>query len=338
MRRILFPVRSCAGYFESQETVSVLEKQIKLSLVCFDEILFENGSYSLVVAEHGNFGYFTPPENISEESRKLSFGKGGNYGLKYADFGSNDYTNVNLGSAKISYRADFYPILKQADIINEEYIKQPNWSSDGKAREEIKEELKKQSQADKSNTNLINTLGGDVSEKDYLIDGYHHDFYLAHQLGVAVAFDERIERFIAAKNKQIALQLIPDVSSLVFDAALKLAIPDFRELSWKKIHEIRQSSVGRSFREMLYRIQANVVQELTNIQSPQDVREIVQKNFTRELFDEMSQFMPTTETVTFGLMFSLASLSFSPLGFVGNVNDAQNLIKRNQSWISLLKR
>jgi hypothetical protein len=277
------------------------------------------GEYNLVVvAERGSLSRFRHHEELPK-NRTLRFGKGGDFSMEVAEYGSNDYSSVISGPAKVSYRADFYPILKQTGMIGEEYIKQLN----GFLNEETKEELKEQSQADKINTNLTDTLEVDVFEKDYLIDAYYNDFYIAHQLRVTVAFDGRIERFIAAKNKQITLQLILDISSLVFDVALNLAIPDFREMSWEKIHDIRQSPAGQSFREMLYRIQASVTQELTNIQSFQDAKEIVQKNFNKELFDEMSQFMPASGTTTLGIMCSLASLVIPAAGFVGNLNDVK---------------
>lgn len=75
MRRIFFPLRSSAGWFESRETVSVLEGQLKLSLICFDELVFEKGEYNLVVTEEGSYSYIFPHEAIPEELRTLKFGR-----------------------------------------------------------------------------------------------------------------------------------------------------------------------------------------------------------------------------------------------------------------------
>ena len=254
--------------------------------------------------------------------------------MQLADYGSNDYVPIISGPAKVAYTVDFYPILKQTGMIGEDYIKQLNGHLEAEEMRQLEESAIK----DKRNTELDKILPLEKLEKDVLVEGYYIDFCVAQELGVSVAFDRRIERFIAAKNHQMILQFMPDVSSLVFNKALNLQMPDFRKQPWKKIHEIRQSAAGQSFRDMIQQIQLNVAEAMPSISIELDLQEVVNRSFSQELFDEMKEFLPTGGTTTIGVMCSVASIFIPPAGFVGNVNDVQNLIKLNQSWVSLLKR
>lgn len=334
IRKTFFPLRSSAGWFESQATVAALERHIKLSLICFDELIFQDGEFLLNISDTGSLWFFTPPGLKPNEYRKLTFGKGKDFSLQLAPEGSTEHVSVISGPAITSYQVDFYPILKDAGILGQEYIK---GLTDDFAND-VKQHFDTQINDDKSNVQITQSLSPLFLEKDDIIESYYIDSYAAHQLGASINFDSRVGSFIVAKNDQIVSQYIPDVSSLVFDKALYLEIPDFRELSWEQIHEIRQSSAGQSFRDMIQRIQSSVAEEFANIHTIEELNEIIYKNFTREHHDEMKDFLPNGETTTIGWLFSLASLFFSPLGFTGNIVETLNLIKKSQSWVSLLKR
>jgi hypothetical protein len=338
IRRTFFPLRSSAGWFESQATVSALEKHIKLSLVCFDELIFQDGEFFLGITDNGSLSFFMPPGTRPNQYRELPFGKGKDFSLQLAPEGSQEYIMVVAGPATTSYQVDFYPILKSAGLLGQEYIKGLTDDFEG----DVKKHFGTQISDDKFDSQIALSLSSMSLEKNYIIESYYIDSYAAHQLRASINFDSRVGSFIVVKNHQLTSQYIPDISSLVFDTVLNLEVPDFRELSWDKIHEVRQSSAGQSFRDMLQRIQLNIIEE---IKTDLELQEVVNKNFQRELVDEMSESAPDKGLTTLNLLCLLIPLFLSAppivsvaLGSISIVNEIQNHLKVNQSWASLIPK
>lgn len=331
MNSTYFALRSNAGWFKNQDSIQNLVSQIKFALVCYDKVIFQDGTYFLDSTDTGTVGLMA--NGLDETERQHSFGEGGNFSLKIGlPEKSIPMQTVISGKAKSSYKADFLPILKESGFLDEEYV---HWTSKDYG-EQIKEGIANLVKNDRQNADLTKLIKGQSFEKGYIIESYYIDIIIASKLKSMITFDRRIQSFIEAKNKTIVNKLLPDVTSPIFDSALNLDMPDYSQLSWDDVYKVRNSVAGQSFRDMIVTVRQTVLQELPNIKDKRDLTEETNKLFTKELFNEMSEFLPTSKSVSLGLIPSLISLAAPIAGFFGNANDLNKLIEKNNSWISLI--
>lgn len=129
MNGVFFPLHSSAGWFESEQTAKELEQHLKMAVFCFDKVVLENGTYDVTITENG--GFEAPWPSLPVERRRLRFDKGENFSFAirlpkededYDPHGAVDaaeYTPLVEGAARVSYLADFYPLLAPAGIVDE---------------------------------------------------------------------------------------------------------------------------------------------------------------------------------------------------------------------------
>lgn len=77
MSRIFFPLRSNSAWFLADETKDALEMRIKMSLMLYDEVVFQDALYQCTIWENGTFDMLLPPPNIGFDRSKIRYYKPG---------------------------------------------------------------------------------------------------------------------------------------------------------------------------------------------------------------------------------------------------------------------
>jgi hypothetical protein len=71
--RVLFPLRSNIGWFQSSELQEEIAKNIKQSLLLYDEIYIEDGTLFAEVKQNGSSVAFAPPGRLAKDQRSIEY-------------------------------------------------------------------------------------------------------------------------------------------------------------------------------------------------------------------------------------------------------------------------
>jgi hypothetical protein len=323
---LLFPLRSSCGWFTNAATRDILERRVKNALVLYDELIFQNGRYILNVLETGKFDLDLASGSIPDDRTTIEYYTPGREATLL--IGGHQL----LGGPTIScYQVDFHPILHDAGLLTEHYIRY----SDFVASEEVKARSKAATQADLRDTNLLACLPGEPFQKSSLVEAMHLDASLAFHLKASFTTDERAGPFLAYKNSQIAHYAFEvDLRPFVLGTLASIAFPDFSSLPWDRVGAVRESAAGRELRRLIGELASVLAARASEFTDPRDAEVLVHQLFTRELIDELGRWHPNLG----GFVFDL-SLNLLPLGgLVGAGTGILELVERNQSWVALLHR
>jgi len=107
MSKIFLPLRSNAAWFVEEQARSELERRIKIYMVLYDEITFQDGRYVSRAGETGSFDILMPSDRYPGDRTSISFCKPGhNFSVAVAG------QKIIEGKAQVAYETDFYPIIQ----------------------------------------------------------------------------------------------------------------------------------------------------------------------------------------------------------------------------------
>lgn len=111
--QVFIPLRSNAAWFGSPETRSHLERQIKVNLMLYDRLIFQNGRYRMT-AGFDEVGMEMWDPNYPEERRKeISYCvQGGEFGVE------TNGISVMRSRAETDLEVDFYPIIHESGLYD----------------------------------------------------------------------------------------------------------------------------------------------------------------------------------------------------------------------------
>ena len=333
---LFFPIRSNAGWFKDMSTVNQLEARLKLAVFCFDKVILENYRYELIVTEEGAFE--APGAFHKLEDRKFRFDGAGIANVAIGPVNKqgepDPYGIVTLisGEGLVSYTADFVPVLNPYGLLRSEcfgWINQPLPLN-------VVEQVRNRAREERGGRSIWDAVPFEGFEfgQDYLAKTYYHDMAWVEHLTIPMSLDHRISEFVRLKDIQI-LESMPDVVPSVYQASLVSGMPDVSLLSWDKLLEVRNTLAAQSYRDMLTRVRSAVLLELYNLKSEHDVNLLASRLHSKELMEEVRQFMPSTPGITFNMALNLVP-AIGP-GISGAIG-VSDYIKSKQSWISLFTK
>lgn len=323
---LLYPLRASAGWFANPATVGALQQNIKLALLCYDNLRFQDGVYGLQVAASGAFEV----PLTGERERRLRFYENGEITLSFAAREGGPYTPLIKGPALSAYHVDFEPVLREAGLLGVDGVEL--W--DAELASGAVDRLQPQIDRDRRDEELNRLLSVPKHERGFLLKALHMDACLAAAARMSVVFDRRITHVIRVQQSHCAVRLFPDIAPFAFEQALRFRMPDVRKLPWERVIEIRESHAGISFREMLRRARRHVVDELPNLRNESDFRALVEQVMMQDLIDEIHGQAPPVGTIIMGLLLNL--IPFGPVAqTLAALADAA---RKRQSWVNLLPR
>lgn len=332
MSEIFFPLRSNSAWFLKEETKISLEKRIKMCLMLYDQIYFQDALYQCTVWEHGALDMMLPPKSIGFDRNKIRyFSPGTKSGLYIGKYGEEPKHQIISGEAKCSYHVDFFPIIKEAEMLDAEYIifKQIDINDELKNKSKIaaNKELKKH--------DLEPLLGGNSFFRQKILESLYIDSTLSAYFQVPFVIDQNTGPTISLIRNNIIDIHEGSVKDVFFNNWITIGLPDFSEYSWEDIDKMHKSKSGHEFRQMIDRIVQAVIKEHKNIHEFKDLALIVGQNFTKELVTELISHLPTPKSVILNIGLNL--LPYGTGMVAGGVKDSVELAMSKRSWVSLLK-
>ena len=329
MQAIYFPLRSNGSWFSREGARTMLERRIKHCLVMYDTLYFENARYELLVWEKGNLEFNLPPGTIPGDRTKVAYySTGDRFAFKVSSDPEGEYHPLLQGPTKEAYVVDFYPILSDADLLQEAYIQpiSPEPTTEGKAQE--KNEARSWARG------FALSIPGSNFQQKALIKGVHYDSAIAAELNLPFTGDPRMAAFVTLKNEQIADQAWdPVLNMTVLRSLVPISFPDFGAMSWETIMDIRESAAGRDLRHLIQRLTTRLPEALEVTDDPQVVDGIVRGLFIEELVEEIRSQAPKVAEVTASFGLNLVPYG----GWVGSAAELMNAVEHRQSWVSLLR-
>jgi len=332
MSELFFPLRSNSAWFHKEETKIALEKRIKTCLMLYDRIYFQDALYQCTVWEHGAFDMMLPPTNIGFDRSKIRFfSPGTKSGLYFGEKDGEAKNKIIEGEAKYNYHVDFYPIIKEANLLDAEYINFKRIE----LTDEHKNKSKKAANDELKKYDFTPLLGDNSFFRQKILESLYIDSTLSTYFGIPFVIDQYTGPVISYINKNAVKIHEGIIKDVFFNNWITIGLPDFSDYSWEDIDKMHKSKSGIEFRQMIDRIVQVVTEEQNNINEAKDLALIVEQNFTKELVSEVIAHLPTPKNVIFNLGLNL--LPFGTGMVAGGVKDYVELAISKRNWVSLLK-
>ncbi|MFH1671809.1 MAG: hypothetical protein ABIF87_00040 [Pseudomonadota bacterium] len=323
MSKIFLPLRSNAAWFVEEQARSELERRIKIYMVLYDEIIFQDGRYVSRAGETGSFDILMPSDRYPGDRTSISFCKPGhNFSVVIAG------QKIIGGKAQVAYETDFYPIIHDSGLFGMDYFK---WNSIDISNED-KQVAQKIATTDLNNEEIVKSIQRQYFIRKNVLESLFIDSILSFRLRLPFLTDFRMLSIIKQKNNEFKLHFEPSIEGLFFDNWISMELPDFSYMSWEKVHEIRESEAGQNFRLMIAKLSTSVQEKLSEIDDERDIEKIVNWEFFKETIDEFRHFSPTYSE--FGLNIGLNLIPYG--AFIGTMKDFSNLLEYHNSWVTLL--
>lgn len=334
MDTLLIPLRSNAGWFQSPDTKSILEGRIKAAAVTHDQLLFQNGRYTVTVWERGSMDWLIGSNAMSIEERlQIRYHTpGGEVNLNVRSQESEVWHPLMNGPAIESLEVDFLPILSESGLLHEDFVRYEGYHPE----EGWKTKVQQAAARDRRDHELVEALGVERFQQKPVLEALHFDSGLAAQLRYPFLTDGRIGRFIRKKNQQVIARIWHfDFRPALLGAMMDVVLPDFEAMSWEDVLKIRDSGSGRDLRRQLAHAAEELAEVLQEVDDPYELTAIVQKHYLRELADHIRAESPTVGKLILNLGTNLLPLAGAAMS--GGL-EAANLVDYKNSWIALIGR
>ena len=331
MNRLFFPLRSNGSWFFDALAREQLERRVKLSLLLYDTLIFEDARYQINVWENGHTEVYMSPDAIPGDRADISFctrGEEASFGVSTTPDGV--FHKIIEGPMIEAYEVDYYPILLAAGLLDAEFIQMQSLL----VNEDAKRAIKERAASDRRNKELTDAIEGTDFQKTVLIEGIHYDSAVAFHLDAPFSVDPKIASFIQRKNALLAdSTLSPQFNIQVLKSIQKFAFPDFSELHWQEIVKIRESEAGHDLRSVVQKLARRLTEALVEVDDAVEISNLSRGLFIEELVGEVRRLSPSVSDVMFSLFTNLIPFA----GWVASAAEGVNTLRHNQSWISLLE-
>ncbi|MFH1058768.1 MAG: hypothetical protein V1797_08845 [Pseudomonadota bacterium] len=265
IRKVYFPLRSNISVFEHEELSEEISLRIKQSILTYDQVIFENGTYVHDFWEDGSFGTYFPPGVIPESDRLISYERDiKNTKMKLAFYpetnGVADYNKGHClldGTTTRRYKIDFYHLLKNIEDEHLDFVKYITVDKSKFPREANK-------LIDVLNFHDRRGLTGSDSERliaGEAIKNINYDLVTSTLLGSAISLDGIHSELIRKKPPRIEVDFstTPSQESIVINRLSTLFIPNLHEIPLTQIIKMRKDRLWVDFRQFVAELSESII-------------------------------------------------------------------------------
>lgn len=328
MDRILLPLRSNAGWFTNADTQSVLESRLKNYAVTFDKILVQDGRYSITLwKSRACFELMVPSGQIGFPRHSVEYFKPENEPLLLVGGHA-----LGQGPAEAAYEVDFEPLFRAAGLKDADYVEWLDGDITDQEKGRLADIAKRRLKDDTVPEEFAHMS---AVRRENILTSLLIDTVIAAAVEAPFATDFHAKPLIEWNNEAVLRGLSPAVRPQIYEEWVLLGLPDFTATSWDDVHRVRDSAAGRDYREMLRRIESDVIAATLGGESRSDIEVLIRRALLKELLDEVAALAPTVKHAAMNAGWSLI-----PLPFLGNALsaafDLRSILQFKQSWVSLL--
>jgi hypothetical protein len=318
------PLRSNAAWFGSQETRTDLEHQIKVNLMLYDRVIFQNGRWQMTAGVEGlGMESIWWDKQIPHDRNRISYYSSGHpYSIHMGD------KCILQGIPETACEVDFYPIISGTGLFEAGCY---TW---------LNGEVPLSADGDNDIAAVARTIIQECEDilptHDYvrtsLVRGLLRDALTAQRLRLPVCVDFRMAPIILRQQKSSALQNSPELRHKLYDRLIRLNIPDFGEWPWDKVLEARESAAGVAFRQMIARVCAGVSAAIQDGANDADISDLIGIGFEGELIQEVQKRRATVGFTALGLISN--AIPFGAL--ISGAKDLLALAQEGESWFGIV--
>ena len=298
-------------------------------MLLYDEILIQDARYSCTILKTGSIERMLRGNLGEIDRRSISYyTPGSQLVVQVAQREGGPYHPVLSGEAVASYEVDFYPILADAGLLGESYF----LAYHDDISKEDEAAAKKAVSTDLRDLALLDYLPGHQFEQSAVLKSCYIDSILAYRLGLPYGIDRRVGPVFDHKKARVAHMSADQVPPVFYNLWVSIGFPDYSLADWDHVHAVRESAAGQDFRRTLERISDSMRKALPEIESEQDVVDLINREFYQELAKELIARRATYEKATLNL-----AANFVPYaGLVTAIGDFVAAAREESSWVCLL--
>ncbi len=339
LRKIFFPLRSNAGWFQNIALRDELEYRLKQALFFYDQIIIEDGTYEGMIWENFSFDMFIPGTQSTHRTINLEKDIENTDAQIWIQPKGPNTESVQLvtGRTIARYKIDYFNILNQLDITQHDFIQLITIPNNGLS-DEMQSLISNQTTAD---LELFTEMEENFFLKKLIFKNLNRDLVLSHALETAVIMDPINAGILEAKSKQSfqGMQIFPNKESAIVRTLLTLKVPNFNDLSLDQVVELRRDHLWQGFRENIARI-SNTISDNPDVLLDEDAfYESVRDAIDQALFEEIEKREQNGIELTADLI--LGGFSFVPVvGVAADILSAVRSLAEFQehqnSWVAFL--
>lgn len=329
-QNIYFPIRSNIHFFEKKANQPPLISRIKQSILMYNNLIFDDGGYTLSCNEHGSFDSIVPPQQLDrlklevpeEPSRVIS--------LNARDERTGKTFNLIPHSDNSqNYSVSFRKLLAEMNIENESFIKFELQELTPHGKQVLREAVRKTNDYKKF-------IEGNSFFKNKVFENFHNTILLSNSLNTPFMLDVLHDNLL--KNLSQNIIKISDVRLDVFNRInelLQLKMPDFSSMKVDEILDLRKDKLFKKFRYKLLDINNNLIgKDLSKFDKTQ-----IDSLFVNEVLEEIKEFAPSSKKLvvsgTLGLAGAVPIAGIAASG-VSVARDAISTYNFSRSWLAFI--
>ncbi len=331
LETIYFPLRSNAGWFAREENLKEMEGRIKMSMLIYDTLIFEDGHYRCGISENGSFDVHLPPGQVPEEERIVRFfPPGSDFRIELKRDGSSEPWVPVSGPSVAMYCVDYFPLLKQAGLLGQEYVRcvRPVISEQGKCL------VREASAKDQAEADFWDKLPGNQFLKSNVANSLYYDSLVAHDLRLPFCVDARVGQYVSLKSRSLHEALELRIPVAVYNRLVELIMPDYSNADWDFVQKIRESAPGEELRTVFARMTRSVLRHLSGLREDTELDDLINCSLVQELVREIGARRKSPGKLILDIALNLLPLGVGGLASTGK--DIYEAIQERRSWVNLL--
>jgi len=309
INRVFLPLRSNIGWFKSPDLREDISNRVKESILLYDEIFIEDGTFKADLLEMGATKWYFPPGVIPLEQRTI----------EYEDLKPSDVTigigrdgdiapraTILKGHAADRFKIDYYEIFKNIDKSDYDFLKFitcPDYSLPRRAKDIIRE----QSWDDKR---IFKSIHPNDAIRDLVIDNLNHDIVLSVLLKSSIIMDSGHRDLLKEKcwRPETTYSSKPVAESVALREILNIEVPDFSKIPIERVLELREDRLWTKFRDLVRNIASTVKDDPEILANPDDFEKKILCYYARELSREHEKTQSTKSKLEIDFCIGFTSL------------------------------
>jgi len=327
--RVLFPLRSNIGLFQSSELQEEIAKNIKQSLLLYDEIYIEDGTLFAEVKQSGSSVAFAPPGRVAKDERSIEC-----QDLAPSDKPTKiDSLEILTGESIARFKIDYYKIFEGIDRSDFDFIKFVSFD----IPREFNKIIKQQTREDEKR---LGNLGMPRPLRDLIISNLNHDIMLSLSLKSALILDSTHHQLIEEKcaySPRLKRTGSPVPSAL--HKLMQFPAPDFSRMTMDQVLELREEAGLHELRNAVTNIVSTVQDNPEIFNDPTRLEKAINRECDLAIFKELEKLHSSGRGTAIDL--ALSGASFLPVvgAIPGAISAGKTLYKyldERDNWTAFL--
>lgn len=324
---IYFPIWSNVDFFRDTTKQPELINRIKLSMLMYDNIIFDSGVYDMQCSKFGSFAFRHPYEG----KYKVPESPIENVGLTGQLDGSKEGFHIIPPSKGKGFMVCFEYLINELGLGEEGFVKFQDIELNDYGKKIVDTNIKKTEE-------YKDLIDGSRFCKNRILNNFHTSLILSNNIKTPIMIDNLHYKMIEKMNitnlkPELKLEVLYRINKL-----LKHQIPDFSLMEIDELLDLREDNLFKKFRSKLI--------EINNILTSKSLTELeevdIESLFLGEFISQMKEFAPSAKDVA--ITGSLGVLGLFPgVGTVASVanlaytgKEIKDLYDYKNSWIAFV--